>query len=84
MNSREIDVRIEELILYGFAPSARWQISDAVEQELRGLLAAKGIPPAWFTSPERIDAGAISATGLTRSALAGAQIASAVYRGEAR
>ena len=81
MSPSEIDVHIEELVLHGLGPGDRWRIGDALEQELRGLLAAKGIPPAWFTSPERIDAGAISAICLTRPAVAGSQIGNAVYRG---
>ena len=79
MNPREIEVHIDELILHGFAPRDRWQIGDALEHELRGLLAARGIPPTWLSSPERIDAGSIRAMSHTKSAVAGAEIASAVY-----
>ncbi len=80
MNPREIEVHIEELILHGFAPRDRWQIGDALEHELRGLLAARGIPPAWLSSPERIDAGSIRTMSLNKPAVAGAEIANAVYR----
>lgn len=78
---REIKVHIEELILHGFAPNARWELGDALEHELHGLLTAKGIPPAWFSNPERIDAGTTRATNLTKPTIAGTQIADAVYRG---
>jgi hypothetical protein len=81
MNPREIEVHIEELVLHGFAANARWQIGDAIEQELRGLLAAKGIPPAWLSSPDRIDAAASRAISPAKSAQAGAHIAGAIYRG---
>ncbi len=82
--ARKIDVHIEELVLHGFGPERRWNIGDAVETELRGLLAEKGIPGAWLSNPERIEAGAIAATGPTRPAAIGTQIAGAVYRGGAR
>jgi hypothetical protein len=80
----EIEVHIEELVLHGFAVGDRWRIGDALESELRGLLAERGVPPAWLSSPGRIDAGEIGATGLTRSAVTGAAIAGAAYRGGAR
>ena len=44
MKPREIDVHIEELVLHGFKPASRWQIAEALEQELRGLLTANGVP----------------------------------------
>jgi hypothetical protein len=81
MKPREIDVHIEELILHGFEPANRWRIGDAIEQELRGLLAAKGVPSLWFSNPERIKARTSSSDGLTKPARAGAEFAHAVYRG---
>ena len=77
----EIELHIEELVLHGFEPETRWNISDAVETELRGLLAEKGIPGAWLSNPERIEAGAIRASRLTRPTVAGTQIADAIYGG---
>jgi hypothetical protein len=84
MNPREIDVHIEELVLHGFDPVTRWNVADALENELRGLLVKQGIPPAWQASPERIEAGPMGATRLTKPAAAGKQIARAVYGGGAR
>ena len=81
MSPREIEVQIEELVLDGFASSARWQIADALEQELRGLLTARGIPSTWLSNPDRIEAHSIRATSLTKPAQAGAEIAGAAYRG---
>jgi hypothetical protein len=81
MKPREIDVHIEELILYGIQPANRWRIGDALEHELRGLLAAKGVPSLWLSSPKRIAAKIIRPVCLTRPALAGAEIAGAAYRG---
>ena len=80
---REIEVHIEELVLHGFTARDRWQIGDALERELRELLAEKGIPPAWLASPERIDAGT-ARTSDDDSDATGAGIAEAVYRGGAK
>jgi hypothetical protein len=84
MSPREIDVHIEELVLHGFTPNARWQIGDALEHELRGLLTAKGIPSAWLSSPQRIDADTARTTSPTKPAQAGAEIAGAIYRGSTK
>ena len=84
MNPREIEVHIDELVLHGFAPGDRWQIGDALERELHGLLAEKGLPQAWLSNPERLDAGSIRAASLTKPASAGTEIAGAAYRGGAK
>ena len=84
MKPREIEVHIEELVLHGFDLRSRWSVGDAFESELRGLLAKKGIPEAWLSSPDRIDARTISATTVTKPAVTGAQIAGAVYGGETK
>ena len=81
MKPREIDVHIEELVLHGFEPANRWLIADALEQELRGLLIAKGVPSQWLSSPERIEAARINSASLTKPSQAGADIARAAYRG---
>jgi hypothetical protein len=81
MSPREIDVHIEELVLHGFAPGGRWQIGDALEHELRQLLAEKGLPAAWRTNPETLNASAIRLTG---SAETGKQLAGAIYQGGGR
>lgn len=84
MNPREIEVHIEELVLHGFAAGTRWNVADALENELRDLLVTRGIPPAWQPSPERIDAGAMHADLAARPATLGAEIARAVHQGGAR
>ncbi len=81
MNPREIEVYIEELVLHGFAANARWQIGDALENELRVLLAAHGVPRAWLSNPERIQTASTPSVSLTKPATAGSEIAGAVHRG---
>jgi hypothetical protein len=84
MKPREIDVHIEELILHGFEPANRWRIADALQQELRGLLAAKGVPASWLSSPRQIEAGTTRLASLTQFTQTGATIARAAYRGGMR
>ena len=78
---REIEVHIEELVLHGFDPQARWQIADGLENELRELLATRGIQPAWRSNPDIIRAGPISSQCLTNSKAVGPEVARAIYRG---
>jgi len=81
MKPREIEVHIEELVLHGLEPAKRWLVADAFEQELRGLLTAKGVPSQWLSSPERIEGNEISSSSLTKPDRAGAEIAGAAYQG---
>ena len=78
MNPRQIEVHIEELVLHGFPRSARWQIADAIESELRAQLAKDGIPAAWQSSPRQLDAGSIKSN--THAGL-GAKVARAIHGG---
>ena len=78
MKPREIDVYIEELVLHGFPRSARWQIGDAIESELREQLAKDGIPAAWQSSPNQLHAGSIQSN--THAGL-GAEVARAIHGG---
>ena len=84
MNPREIEVRIEERVLHEFVPGRQWDLADALQEELNKLLTQHGIPAAWQTSPDKIDAGRVPATPKTHPPTAGTQIARAVYEGVAR
>ena len=72
LNPHEIEVHIEELVLHGFDPRARWTIGDALETELRGLLVERGLPVTWLQSPQRIDAGAFQPASAPDSGIANA------------
>ena len=74
MKPRAIEVHIEELVLHGFDPGERWRVADTLENQLRGLLAERGLPPAWLASPERLMT--VSKTG--------EGIAEAIHRGGAK
>jgi hypothetical protein len=78
VNPREIEVHIEELVLQGFPRSARWQIADAIENELRARLTKDGIPVAWQSSPRQLDAGSVKSN--THAGL-GAKVARAIHGG---
>ena len=78
MNPREIEVHIEELVLQGFPRSVRWQIADAIENELRARLTKDGIPAAWQSSPRQLDAGSVESN--THAGL-GAEVARAIHGG---
>ena len=78
MKPREIDVYIEELVLHGFPRSARRQIADAIENELRARLTKDGIPAAWQSSPRQLDAGSVKSN--THAGL-GAKVARAIHGG---
>lgn len=78
MKPREIEVYIEELVLHGFPRSARWQIADAIESELRERFTKDGIPTAWQSSPRQLDGGSIKSN--THAGL-GAKIGRAIHGG---
>ncbi len=82
MKPREIEVHIEELVLHGFDPHSRWSVADALENQLRGLLAERGLPAAWLADRDAIDAGAIASPDRTKLKSFGARIAGAIYDGD--
>jgi hypothetical protein len=80
-----IEVRIERLILDGFAvaPHRRPVLQAAVEAELARLLAEGGLASAWHSggAVPRVAADSIQLTGQENPTQIGQQIAGAVYRG---
>ena len=78
MTPRGIEVHIEELVLHGLPRSTRWQIADGIESELRTQLTKNGVPAAWRSSPNQLDAGSINPS--THAKL-GTEIARAIHGG---
>ena len=78
MTPRAIEVHIEELVLHGLPRSARWQIADAIESELRARLTKNGVPAAWQSSPKQLNAGSVNPS--THAKL-GTEIARAIHGG---
>jgi hypothetical protein len=58
-SQRSVELHIEELVLHGFAPGDRYALGDAVETELREVLAKQHLLPTAVVTREIdwIDAG---------------------------
>lgn len=85
MSPGEVEVYVEELILYGVSPRDRYHLAGSLERELGRLLA--GQVPASLTRPARIghmDAGQISVARAAPARRIGADIAGAIFRGLSR
>lgn len=79
---RAVEVRIEELVLHGFAPGDRHAIADAVQVELArlmqaGALLVRGQNELAF---KRMDAGAFQVKRGSKAESSGTQIARSVFR----
>ena len=79
----DVRLRIEELVLDGFAPGDRYRIGEAVERELTRLLAERGLPPALAGRGDvpQLDGGAFDLTPATGAEATGNQVARVVYEG---
>lgn len=76
-----LTVRIEELVLHGFAPGDRHRIAEALEHELARLLTERGAPLTWPGDAGRdaVDAGAFQIAAGARPDVIGGQIAEAIF-----
>jgi len=83
---QSIELHIEELVLYGFAPGDRHTIGDALEDDLARLLNEGGIPNSLRSQNTigEIQGGTFKATQNARPTAIGRQIARAVYQGFSR
>ena len=77
---RSVELRIEELVLQGFAPSDRYAISDAVEAELRELFVKQQSLPWSIANREidRIDAGEFKMASGAPAQTIGGRVAEAI------
>jgi hypothetical protein len=77
-----IELRIEELVLHGFAARDRHRIAAAVESELTRMLNAEGTEGALGNPAElgRLNGGAFEVKPGTKPQEAGTRIARAVFR----
>ena len=83
MNIRNVELRIEELVLEGFEQHHPYRIARAVEREFMRLFAEHGIPSS-FLQKGRIDHlenGAFEVAPGARAEAIGVQVAQAVYLG---
>ena len=83
MTPENIELRVEELVLRGFAPDDRYGIGEAVEHELARLFSEQGTPPSLAQGHEvlRLDGGTFEAKPSSRVEAIGVKVAQAVYGG---
>ena len=74
-----IEVRIEELVLYGFAPADRHRIGAVVERELARLFGERRLPARGTIALDEVQGGALTVEPGASARRAGKQIAQAVY-----
>jgi hypothetical protein len=81
-----VELHIEELVLYGFSPGDRYRIGDAVECELGRLFIEQGVPPLSVQSGELayLDGGAFEVKPGSGAEEIGVRVARAVYGGLSR
>lgn len=84
MNSPNVNLNIEELILHGFAHRDRHRIGEVLERELSRLIVEGGLPSSHTALDARDEANTIRVAANARPEVVGEQIAQAVYRGLAR
>ncbi len=82
----DLSVRIDELVLDGFAPGDRYRISEAVERELARLLLERSpsSPAGWTGDVGQIDGGSFELDLLRGPSAIGRRIAEAVHGGLVR
>ena len=83
MKPKNIELNIEELVLYGFVLGDRHRIGEVVEQELTWLLADWGVPQSLERGGEigHVDGGAFEVAQGSRPQVVGVKVAKAVYGG---
>ncbi len=86
MRPEDVELRIEELALHGFAPGDRRRIDEALKRELARLFAEEGVPASLVNSADvpSLDGGAFDVSPGSRADAVGAQVARALYRGMTR
>jgi hypothetical protein len=78
-----MELRIEELVLHGFAPGDRYAVGDTVERELARLLGEQGVPISLRSenAMDEMRGPTFNATHDAKAPAIGRQIARAVYQG---
>ena len=81
-----LELRIEELVLHGFAPGDRYTIRDTVEQELARLLGEQGVPNSLRVqrATDEIKGATFNAPHNAKPLAISQQIAQALYQAFSR
>ncbi len=83
VESTDIELHIQELLLQGFARGDRFCIVESMKNELARLLAENGLPGSFsegFDLPS-LDGGSFTVGAGERPESVGAAIGQAIYRG---
>ena len=85
MNSPNIELHIEELILDGFPRGQRYEIAEAISRELERLMAQR-MPQSITTAAavDKVDAGVVELRRPATPEAVGAGIAQQIYGGMSR
>ncbi len=83
METVNVRLDVDQLVLHGLPPGDRLRIAAAVEQELTRSLAGRGLPAALRNAGtrQRIDAGELRLEAGAPAERTGAHIARAVHGG---
>lgn len=83
VSSRRIDIHIEELVLHGVSLADRRAVGDALEQELRTLVATHGVEGLASQSADGVRSSRVQITlaAGARPASLGSAVARSNYRG---
>jgi hypothetical protein len=81
-----VEIHLEELVLYGFAPVERYRLAEAVERALVKLFTDEGAPPSLTQSRalEHLNAGKFEVAAGADAEGIGGHIAQVLYGGLAR
>lgn len=84
--TKNIELQIEELVLFGFAARDRDLIGAAMQEELTRLLMEKGLSPTLGQGAEipRLDGGLLEVQSGAKPEAIGIQIAQNIYGGLSR
>ena len=78
-----IELRIDALVLEGFAAGSRYEIGEAVHRELERLFGERGLPARFGASSNRpwLAGGSFECTPDDPPEIIGRQIAAALFEG---
>jgi hypothetical protein len=81
VSRKNVELRIEELRLQGFAPADRYRIGEALERELDRLFTEQGVSPRLNQEREaqHLDGGVFELQPHLGAEAIGAQVAQTVY-----
>ena len=80
-SSPSIEIRINQLVLHGFAHADRRPIAESIERELRVLLTNQDFTATDSFTVEQVTGGSFQIESKRRNESAGANIARAIYGG---